>query len=193
VPQTGIVTNPQTVQDAVNGLLGTNLNVFGASFDPVTGALPLSQTTGGAPVDLHDLATALVLGKVHAMIVDDSANTIRMGRSTRLFTGAARSAVLFASDRCSRCHRRHHGIQVDHMRPWPHGGRTDPDNGAPLGGLENRLKHELRLQLTRDGTGYHWWRPDGTEIAPRPAPTPPTARATRDDGANPGRAGPDAA
>ena len=56
-------------------------------------------------------------------------------------------------------------------------GHTDQDNAGPNCGWCNRTKHQLNLTVTRDHTGWHYHRPDGTEITPRwrPKPTGPNA------------------
>ena len=65
------------------------------------------------------------------------------------------------------CAIRHSGIQCDHRTSWEHFGLTDQDNGAPLCGTCNRAKYVGRITVARDEDGWHWYRPDGTEIAPR--------------------------
>ena len=102
-------------------------------------------------------------------MVDPKGHVINLGRRTRLFRGPSRDAVLFSGDRCHGpgCHVRHDGIQIDHLKPWQRFGFTDQDNAGPVCGWCNRTKHTGHYTVKRDETGWHWYRPDGTEITPR--------------------------
>ncbi|MCU1389957.1 MAG: hypothetical protein JWL72_3295 [Ilumatobacteraceae bacterium] len=129
----------------------------------------LCETSSGAPVSLRDLAVAALIGKVQRIVSAPNGLTINLGRSTRLFTGSARDAVLLANDRCCwpGCGMRTGRIQVDHMSPWVAlTGVTDPLNGAPMCGIHNRAKHNGNFTVKRDNAGWHLYRPDGTEVAP---------------------------
>ena len=130
------------------------------------------ETAGGAQIDSRTLAVALLCGQVQRIVTDPKGHTINLGRRSRLFTGAARDAVLLNDDRCSNCGARHPGVQIDHLLAWEHLGNTDQDNGGPNCGWCNRAKHALKITVTRDETGWHYHRPDGTEIAPRWRPKP---------------------
>ncbi|MCU1395046.1 MAG: hypothetical protein JWM34_3474 [Ilumatobacteraceae bacterium] len=134
------------------------------------------QTAGGHQVDPKALAAAALIGKVQRLVSDPRGLTINLGRSSRLFRGSARDAVLLAGDRCCwpGCGLRAGQIQVDHMDPWVAlFGNTDPTNGAPMCGKHNRGKHSSGVTTTCDETGWHHFRADGTEIAPRtPMPAP---------------------
>ena len=133
------------------------------------------ETAGGAQIDPRTLAVALLCGQVQRIVTDPNGHTINLGRKSRLFTGAARDAVLLNDDRCSSCGARHTGVQVDHLLAWEHLGHTDQDNAGPNCGWCNREKHRLKIAVTRDETGWHYYRRDGTEIAPRwrPKADPP--------------------
>ena len=132
----------------------------------------LCETSDGTPVNPKDLLTAALLGKVRRVIIDSAGRVIDLGRKSRVFTGAAREAVLLSGDRCSwpGCEMRIAGIQIDHLQPWARArGDTHPCNGGPNCGHHNRAKHNQSISVIRDRTGWHYYRPDGTEIAPRRA------------------------
>ena len=118
---------------------------------------------------MRDLAIGAIHGWVQRVVVDPKGHVINLGRKSRLFRGPSRDAVLLSGDRCNGpgCHARHNGIQIDHLKPWQHFGRTDQDNAGPDCGWCNRIKHIGHFDVTRDETGWHWYRPDGTEITPR--------------------------
>ena len=132
--------------------------------------LLFAETAAGAPVDRRTLAAALLCGQVQRIVTDPKGHTINLGRRSRLFTGATRDAVLLNEDRCSKCHVRHKGIQIDHLRSWEDLGLTDQDNAGPNCPRCNREKHRLKISVMRDETGWHFYRADGTEIAPRTRP-----------------------
>lgn len=136
----------------------------------VSERLRMCQTATGAPVDPHDLAIAALIGQVRRVVVDSAGRVIDLGRRSRLFTGAAREAVLLSGDRCCwpGCDQRTANIQIDHLEPWAaHHGATNPFNGGPECPAHNRSKHHGHITVTRNHTGWHHHRPDGTEIAPR--------------------------
>jgi hypothetical protein len=124
------------------------------------------ETVDGVPVRPADVVSALWWGRVRKVVVDDAGVPVAMGRRQRLFTGAAREAVMLQATRCvaAGCDVPVRRCQADHLRDWRHGGRTDPVNGAPLCGRHNRLKN-LGFRVRRDAAGYwHTHRPDQTEI-----------------------------
>jgi hypothetical protein len=129
----------------------------------------LCETSSGAPVDPVHAAVAALIGRIQHIVSDPTGLPIKLGRTSRLFVGAARKAVLLMNDRCTRngCGIRGPGIQIDHLNPWNNQGLTDPDNGGAACGHHNRHKHTHRITCKRDETGWHHYRPDGTEIAPR--------------------------
>ncbi len=130
----------------------------------------LCETAGGAPVDHHTLLTAALIGQIRRVITDSTGRVLDLGRRQRLFTGATREAVLLASERCCwpGCGIRGPGVQVDHLTEHHAGGHTSVFNGAPMCPLHNRIKHRHRVSVHRDATGWHFHRPDATEITPRP-------------------------
>ena len=133
--------------------------------------LHFCETAGGAQVDSRTLAVALLCGQIQRIVTDPKGHTINLGRKSRLITGAARDAVLLNDDRCSNCGVRHKGIQIDHLLGWEDLGRSDQDNAGPSCPWCNRERYRLKITVTRDETGWHYYRRDGTEIAPRWRPT----------------------
>jgi hypothetical protein len=123
-------------------------------------------TTDGTPLAPAEIVSAMWWGRTRAVIVDDHGTIVGMGRTRRLFTGRLRDAVLLRSERCvwPGCNLPTRRCQADHLHEHRHGGRTDPDNGAPACGRHNRFKtHGYTVHRGPDGT-WHTHRPDGTEI-----------------------------
>jgi hypothetical protein len=125
------------------------------------------ETGDGVLVDRDTVLRTLLEGFVRFVVLDDKGVPIRWGRERRLFSGAAREAVLALSPRCTHpgCRVRAGRCQIDHLTEWHQGGETCPDNGGVGCGRHNRLKHRNRYTVTRDPLGnWHTHRPDGTEL-----------------------------
>ncbi|MEO7398825.1 MAG: DUF222 domain-containing protein [Ilumatobacteraceae bacterium] len=170
VPLVNIVCTETVLTNAIRALTHNADNA--GTGDPAGGPSPrmrLCETVSGAPVDPHDLAIAALIGHIRRVVVDSTGRVIDLGRRRRLFTGATREAVLLNGDHCSwpGCETTT-GIHIDHLTPWAalHGA-TNPLNGAPTCPHHNRDKHDHHITVTRNHTGWHHHRPNGTEIAPR--------------------------
>ena len=125
------------------------------------------QTTDGVLVDRDTVLRTLLEGYVRFVILGDDGVPIRWGRKRRLFTGAAKEAVLTLSPRCTHpgCRVRAGRCQIDHLTEWHEQGETCPENGGVGCGRHNRLKHRQRLRVERDRMGnWHTYRPDGSEL-----------------------------
>ena len=135
------------------------------------------ETTDGILLDPVQAVRASLFAHVRRVVMDGAGTVIDLGRRRRLFTGAAREAVLLATSHCVHpgCLRPVSECQVDHRAEWDRdGGATDAGNGAPECGPHNRHKHREGYQVERDPGGvWHTYRPDGSEIAPSPPPAPP--------------------
>jgi hypothetical protein len=162
---------PLVVIHATQHVLSNGIRtLFGQpTIDEPSERLRLCETASGAPVDPVHAAVAALIGRVQYIVSDPNGVPIKLGRKSRLFVGAARKAVLLMGDQCIRaaCGIRGPSIQIDHLDPWTMTGLTDADNGAAMCGPHNRDKHAYRITCKRDETGWHHYRPDGTEIAPR--------------------------
>ena len=123
------------------------------------------QTIDGVVVDPTEMFAVSIISKIRRVLIDTKGTVIDQGMARR-FTGSGRLAVQLAHTRCvwpgccaptSRC-------ETDHLLEHASGGRTNPENGAPLCGKHNRWK-QTGFTIWRDPTGtWHTIRPDGTEI-----------------------------
>jgi hypothetical protein len=156
VPLVNIVVDVHTLAEALGGATSTDI-------DPRDRRC---ETTGGRLLPPSDVVAAMWWGRVRRVVVDPTGVVIDLGRTRRLFTGAAREAVMLQTHRCvaagctvpvARC-------EADHVLPWRDGGPTDQRNAAPLCGHHNRWRSNGH-RVWRDHAGYwHTSRPDGTEI-----------------------------
>ena len=130
------------------------------------------HTDTGVQLDTIDVLWTAMLGRVRfARVTTDGAVTGISSRQ-RCFTGTVRDAVFITHGRSCRlpgCLINGRNMQTDHIHPHSHGGPTNTDNGAPGCGHHNRGTYTARIRTWRDPNGqWHHYRPDGTEIAPRP-------------------------
>jgi hypothetical protein len=147
----------------------TRANLFGRE-NPLTDVGLLATQVRCATADGHVLDPVAVLQAalenwVRFVVVNDEGVPIKWGRERRLFTGAARQAVMLLSTRCTHpgCRIRSSHCEADHLVEWSSGGFTDPDNGGPRCRRQNLLRNQ-GFRSTRDPWGWHTYRPDGTEI-----------------------------
>jgi hypothetical protein len=139
--------------------------------DPFEDPTPLvskmrCETGDGTPIDPDTALRVILEGLVRFVIHDDAGVPIHWGRDKRLFTGAAREAVMSLSHRCTHpgCRVPAGRCQADHLIDWQRGGETRPDNGGPRCARHNRLRNN-GYAVERDRLGHwHTYRPDGSEI-----------------------------
>ena len=159
-----IVTTPEHLDRVIRNYLGGDV-----SPDDPSERLRLCQTVNGAPVSDRELLIAALTGQIRRVLVDSAGRVIDLGRRQRLFTGAAREAVKLFGDRCCwpGCEHSLGDMHLDHLEAFAANGTTDPNNGGVMCPAHNQAKERHRIRVKRDETGWHHYRPDGTEIAPR--------------------------
>ncbi len=126
----------------------------------------VSQTASGVPVHPRSIVNTAMWAHVRRVITDAGGVVIDMGRRARLFTGAAREAVMLLEDECAwiGCDQPTAWCDADHSRSWKGQGPTAPNNGGPLCRRHNLIK-EQGYQIIRDPNGiWHTHHPDGHEI-----------------------------
>ena len=167
-----LVTTPEHLDRVIRNHLsdGTNTDTNSeACNDQPSERLRLCQTVNGAPLSNRELLIAALTGQIRRVIIDSAGRVIDLGRRQRLFTGAAREAVKLFGDRCCwpGCEHNLANIHLDHLEAFATNGTTNPKNGAVMCPAHNQAKQHHRIRVKRDQTGWHHYRPDGTEIAPR--------------------------
>ncbi len=164
-----LVSTPAELERIIRSYLADTDSASDADADAATGKLRLSETVNGTPVSDRDMLSAALTGQIRRVVVDSAGRVIDLGRRQRLFTGAAREAVKLSGDRCCwpGCEHTVNSMHLDHLEAFANNGTTDPGNGAITCPTHNQAKERLRIRVKRDETGWHHYRPDGTEIAPR--------------------------
>lgn len=126
----------------------------------------ISQTASGVPVHPRAIVNTAMWAHVRRVITDAAGVIIDMGRRARLFTGAAREAVMLLEDQCAwiGCDQPTAWCDADHTRSWKGQGPTAPNNGGPLCRRHNLLK-EHGFRTIRDPSGnWHTFHPNGQEV-----------------------------
>lgn len=126
----------------------------------------ISRTDRGNRVDPAAIIGVSLWSLIRRVVVDAKGVAIDLGRTSRLFTGFAREAVMLLEPTCiwPGCDQPHTWCHADHLTSWTTRGPTAPDNGAPLCPRHNYFK-ERGFTVFRDDLGT--WRiigPDGTTI-----------------------------
>ena len=138
----------------------------GQPIDPLTYRDVTSRTARGHRVDPNAVIGVSLWAMIRRVVTDSRSVVIDLGRTTRLFTGFAREAVMLLEPTCiwPGCDQPHSWCHADHLTSWSTRGPTSPDNGGPLCPRHNYLK-EQGFTITRDEHGHwHIIGPDGTVI-----------------------------
>ena len=144
--------------------IGADVYVTSGSEEKIEKAIALGAKGG---MNYKDPDAMKILQKAIGgfdVVIDSAGNVIDYGRRRRLFTGAARDAVMLHSPRCtwSGCDTTSSYCNADHTIDWQHGGPTTTTNGGPLCPRHDRTKNR-GYKLRRDPNGtWHTYRPDGT-------------------------------
>ncbi len=127
------------------------------------------ETSTGQVLDPHTVLRAALAGHIRRAVLGADSRPIDLGRTSRLFTGAARQAAKLLAVQCDHlgCGLPAELCQVDHSTEWSNDGRTDQDNAGVECGTHNRLKHRQRWRTRRDIDGRtHTIRANGTIMLP---------------------------
>jgi hypothetical protein len=167
---TGVSIDPFTGLPARNDLL---VDLVG---DPAELVNRRCQTTSGVQLHPFDVLRAALSGHVRRVVLGARSVPINMGRSSRLFTGAARDAARLLVEWCDQpgCDVPASICQVDHSIEWADGGVTDQENAGIECGPHNRDKHRTKRRTRRSTNGrIYTFRPDGTIMLPVGCRPPP--------------------
>ncbi|GAB3652257.1 HNH endonuclease signature motif containing protein [Nocardioides korecus] len=99
---------------------------------------------------------AHLLPAVWGRTLGGASRVLDLGRSSRLFNDAQRTAVATTHRHCAAdgCDRPTSWCELHHRTAWSVGGRTDLADAAPLCHWHHRRIHDHRFR--------HVWRPDGS-------------------------------
>jgi len=167
--------------------LGSATSLAGDSIDPFTGLPqpadllddllgdPASfvdrrcQTENGVLLRPVDVLRAALSGHMRRVVLGARSVPVDMGRSVRVFTGAARQAATLLVDTCDHpgCDVPTAWCEVDHSTEWADLGETNQVNAGIECGFHNRDKHRRRRRTRRSVDGrMYTFRADGTIMLP---------------------------
>jgi hypothetical protein len=153
----------------VNFLLDANTAAAAADgmlLDPGVYRDVVSRTDRGNRVNPAAIIGVSLWSMIRRVVIDSKGVVIELGRTSRLFTGHARDAVMLLEPTCiwPGCDQPHSWCHADHLTSWTTRGPTNPNNGGPLCARHNYLK-EQGFTVFRDHDGrWHIIAPNGTDI-----------------------------
>jgi hypothetical protein len=97
----------------------------------------------GEPLSAAAVRRMACDARILPVVLDGAGVPVDVGRARRLFTGAARVAVVLRDRGCAfpGCDRPPKWCDIHHIVSWVDGGSTDRDNGVALCGFHHRLIH----------------------------------------------------
>ena len=106
-------------------------------------------------------------------VVTDGVEVSRVAHLGRRPTAHQRSALEVRDPECvvDGCHVRV-GLEIDHVEPWSATRVTKLDALARLCRFHHAQKTHEGYRLEGGPGHWRWLKPDGTEVHPRPPPSP---------------------
>ncbi len=106
------------------------------------------QTLDGEPVSPQEAFRAALNGRVARCVVDAESRKVDLGRTSRLFTGAAREAIIWRDRNCQTpgCGAPARWGEVDHIQEWQDLGPTNSSNGELRCGPCHKSKTQRQLE-----------------------------------------------
>lgn len=169
VPTVNVVVDIATLSEHLV-LLELLPDQFTADWSQVGLAQRRCETSNGVPITPQEALQAAIAGLIRRLVVDADGRTIEASSPQRLFRGAARQVVMSQHPWCTHrgCRLRAARCQADHVEPHSRGGPTAISNGSVACPRHNTERYRRGYTTRRDGSGWHTYRPDGTEIGFEP-------------------------
>ncbi|MEL6893412.1 MAG: HNH endonuclease signature motif containing protein [Actinomycetota bacterium] len=131
-------------------------HLTGNDHDPGRYAAMVCRTQDGEWLPIAEASSAALFAHLRRVVLDRAGVVIDLGRRSRLFTGAAREAVMLTHSTCVwfGCDAPIRRTHADHAVEWARrSGTTSPDNGEPLCAAHNLLKERRRYRIHREPDG----------------------------------------
>ena len=92
------------------------------------------ETLDGQPINPLEAFRIALNHRIARCVINTTNRRVDLGRTSRLFTGAARQAIIYRDRTCTTpgCRKPGRTGQIDHIKQWQHGGTTDTHNGQLL-------------------------------------------------------------
>lgn len=97
-----------------------------------------------SPVSVDQVLRLACNASLVPSVMDSEGRPLHLGRATRLFSAAQRTALAVRDRRCraSGCTMPADFCEAHHVTPWQHGGRTDLDNAILLCAWHHHRAHD---------------------------------------------------
>lgn len=126
----------------------------GDPHDPAIAFRPgyVCETLDGDAIDPVQAFRVALDHRIARCVVNADSRGVDLGRTQRLFTGAARDAVRWRDRHCQSpgCRRPARWCDTDHIQEWQDGGSTNPLNGQLLCPAHHRMKSEAAEARRRE-------------------------------------------
>jgi hypothetical protein len=126
-----------------------------AELDVLTGQLKAGALETGERLSPEAVRRIACDSRLLPGVMDGSGLILDLGRERRLWTGAARKAILLRDRGCvfPGCDRPPRWTDIHHVTQWQHGGGTDRDNGVAFCGHHHRVIHQghWQVRIASDG------------------------------------------
>ena len=173
-PANGVVGTVVNIVIDIETMIGGLDELFGGALHrrtpaPFGARKAFCQTLDGEFISPTDAALAALHGKVRVVATDRLGRPVQMTKTSRLFTGPMRDAVLMLATRCTHpgCTREVTDCHIDHLVPHSAGGETAVTNRAPACSHHNNWRYTSGARTRLQPTGrWATHRPNGTDIAP---------------------------
>jgi hypothetical protein len=124
-------------------------------FDVLRAQLGRAQLDTGASITPAQVRRLACDAAIIPAVLGGDGETLDLGRQRRLFTGAARRALVLRDRGCAfpGCDRPPRWCHAHHVTAWTAGGTTAPGNGVLLCGHHHRLIHHSHwtVRIAADG------------------------------------------
>ena len=106
------------------------------------------ETLDGKPIHPDHAFRIALNHRLQRCLIDARSLKVDLGRTSRLFTGAARDAVIYRDRNCTipGCRRPARWCEVDHSKEWQDHGETNPETGRLYCGQHHQAKTEAEKQ-----------------------------------------------
>ena len=133
--------------------------VVSVGLDQLRGQLKVAGTDLGVDISAEKARQLACNAGIVPVVLGGKSLPLDLGRETRLFSEAQRTALAAQYDSCAAagCDRPFAWSELHHQQPWQYGGRTDLAQAIPLCSFHHRLIHD---------TGYRhriFDKPDGNK------------------------------
>jgi Domain of unknown function (DUF222)/HNH endonuclease len=137
-----------------------------------SGAGPSGADIEGGPVIAQETAERLRCeSRTQTVVEDASGEPLALGRMSRFPSAAMLRQLRYRDVGCTfpGCGSVRF-VKAHHIVWWRHGGRTDLANLVLVCTFHHKLLHEHGWTVARRDGAVRWFRPDGTNFVPGPAP-----------------------